>query len=163
MTLTIERLKELMHYDPATGQFVRLVRCGKCKVGSVAGTLQACGYRSIVIDYKQYYAHRLAVFYMTGAWPSDEVDHRNVTPGEDQWNNLRPATRAQNEANKPLSVANTSGFKGICFDARRGKWAAYIKRGGKGKFLGYFTAPNAAHEAHMFAARQMSGDFARAA
>lgn len=159
--ITLERLKELMHYDPITGEFIRLVRCGKCKAGSRAGTLQARGYRSICIDYEQYYAHRLAVFYMTGEWPPEEVDHKNVTPGDDRWDNLRKATRSQNESNGALSSANTSGLKGAFFERRRNKWASYIKVDGRGKFLGYFASREAAHDAYCVAAKATFGEFAR--
>jgi hypothetical protein len=53
---------------------------------------------------------------------------------------LREATNSQNGKNLGLSKANTSGFKGVCFDKRTNKWRATIKVNFKSKCLGRFEA-----------------------
>ena len=68
--VTAKRLKELLHYDPETGLFTRLITTSsRARAGMVAGSLHGEGYLSIRIDGRLYLVHRLAVFYMTGRWP----------------------------------------------------------------------------------------------
>ena len=65
-----EELKELIHYDPATGVFTWLIApCKNIKDGAEAGNLRPDGYRAISNDGKRYYAHRLAFLYMDGEVP----------------------------------------------------------------------------------------------
>ncbi len=46
--LTAARLRELLHYDPATGVFTRKVRTSnRINIGDVAGTLRPDGYLKI--------------------------------------------------------------------------------------------------------------------
>jgi hypothetical protein len=46
--ITAERLRELLHYNPDTGAFTWLVKRGnKIRIGDIAGSLTAHGYRAI--------------------------------------------------------------------------------------------------------------------
>jgi hypothetical protein len=159
-TLTVERLKELLHYDPATGVFTWRVSRGKVKAGSPAG-YPSLGYIKIKIDGKNHQAHRLAWFYMTDSWPEDEIDHRDLSKANNRWGNLRPATHAQNLANIPALKNNKSGSKGVI--ARKGKWVARIRVCGKQIWLGTHDSQSAAAAAYAAAAREHHGDFARVA
>jgi len=59
--LTQGRLKELLSYNPDSGKFVwEINRRGPVKVGLIAGTLNSQGYIQIVVDGRNYKAHRLA-------------------------------------------------------------------------------------------------------
>lgn len=89
-----------------------------------------------------------------------EVDHKDRNGLNNRKNNLRPCTRFQNCCNMGRRKDNTSGFRGISFDRRRGKWAAEIKRNGKHAFLGYFDEPTDAARARDAAAAELHGDFA---
>jgi hypothetical protein len=162
--LTAERLRELLHYDPETGVFTWIKITGtRVRVGDVAGSLTTNGYRRLAINGKSYKAHRLAWLYVTGGWPSADLDHINGVPGDDRWANLRLATRAQNGANSRRAVNNKSGFKGVSWHAQNRKWVATIMVNGRNKHLGYFDDRAAAHEAYTIAAREYFGEFARAA
>ncbi|MCK9994454.1 MAG: hypothetical protein Dbin4_02974, partial [Alphaproteobacteria bacterium] len=98
--LTQSRLKELLHYDPDTGVFTRRVQTSSnARVGDVAGCLHPEGYRHIQIDGKRYAAHRLAWLYMTGEWPTNQLDHLNGVRDDNRWGNLREATHGQNQQN----------------------------------------------------------------
>lgn len=162
--LTLDRLKDLLAYDPKTGTFTRLVgRPGpNGHVGAVAGCNNGQGYIRLYVDGKPYKAHRLAWFYMTGEWV-DEVDHRNTVRSDNRWDNLREATRGQNRTNCAAYKNNTSGLKGVSLYRRTGKWKAQIQKSGQKHFLGYFDTPEAAHDAYAKAANDLFGQFARAA
>lgn len=49
---------------------------------------------------------------------------------------------------RPLMVTNKSGYRGVYWDKRQGKWGAQCKSRGKVHFLGYHTDKEAAHEAY---------------
>lgn len=98
--LTQAKLKSLINYNPATGEFSR-AGYAKC------GTLTYQGYVSIQVAGKRYYAHRLAWFYMTGVWPENEIDHKNRVRDDNRWENLREATRSiqmRNRSDRPWGI-----------------------------------------------------------
>ena len=140
MTLTQDRLKELLHYDPDTGHFTRRVKRGHAIVGSRAGTTDRRGYRQIMVDWCRHSEHRLAFLYMTGEFPADEVDHKNRVRVDNRWSNLRPASRRDNAGNKKLQSNSTSGHRGVTWDRSREKWKAQGRNGGRRTHLGYFDS-----------------------
>ena len=154
--LTRARLRELLHYDKNTGEFRWLERVGnEMRPGPVAGYVQ------IYIDHNSYQAHQLAWLYMTGRWGRPMIDHRDGDSTNNRWNNLRRATASQNSANRRRARHNTSGYKGVGFDRRSGRWGAAIRKDGKKNYLGSFATPQAAHAAYVAAARKLFGKFAR--
>jgi hypothetical protein len=162
--LTAERLRELLDYDPLTGVFLWRVTRGRAVAGAVAGHMETGdrtrGYWVIMIDRKLYRAHRLAWFYVHGAWPQDEIDHRNLVRQDNRMANLRQATRSQNRANYRLRPQN-SGMKGITYRRKTGKWQAQIQVEGKKINIGSFLKPEEAHAAYRSAALHHFGEFAR--
>ena len=157
--ITAERLRELLTYDPETGVFRRRIARvgGKAAAGQIAGTIRKdSGARQICLDCKVYLAHRLAWLYMTGKWPKDQIDHCNVNPSDNRWVNLREATPSQNGANKRVQRA---GLKGVVFHKQKQKYMAQIKS----EYLGLFETEHEAHDAYLRAAKEMYGEFARAA
>jgi hypothetical protein len=99
---------------------------------------------------------------MTGRWAKPTIDHRDGDCTNNRWNNLRRATRSQNNANRSRPRHNTSGYKGASRCRRSGKWLAHIGINGKIIFLGRFETPQEAHAAYLKAARKLFGEFARA-
>ena len=92
-----------------------------------------------------------------------QVDHREHADGshyQDRLENLRVCSNSENSRNCRLSSHNTSGFKGICWHKREGKWQANIRLQGRLQHLGYFTTPEAAAEAYDAAAIRHFGEFA---
>lgn len=162
--LTLCRLKELLHYDPATGDFIRLIgRSGpRARVGDVAGHRQPEGYCRIYVDGKGYKAHRLAWFYMTGEWPS-EIDHINGDKSFNAFANLRPVTRSQNRMNVAAYQSNKSGIRGVSWCSRNRKWKAQIQRDGVKKSIGYYPTKEDAKAAYDEAAAELHGEYRRAA
>ena len=96
--------------------------------------------------------------FLTG-WP--QTDHRNGNGLDNQRRNLRPATRAQNNANARRRTDNTSGFKGVSWNKRYSRWYARIHTDGRYRFLGSFTDPEAAARVYDAAAAELFGEFAR--
>lgn len=152
-SLTYARLRELLHYDQLTGVFTwRVARKGRwgIKPGVIAGTLTPHGYIVICVDGINYFAHRLAWFYIHRAWPPIELDHEDTVKTHNWIKNLRPATKSQNGQNqrKPPSN-NTSGYLGVVWSKQKKKWMAKIKVGGKQKHLGYARTAVAAYEKYL--------------
>jgi hypothetical protein len=162
--LTGERLRELLSYDPMTGEFRWLVASARnIRAGAVAGTINNKGYRKIGFGRRRYRASHLAHLYMIGDWPRAEIDHANLDHADDRWSNLREATRSQNTANTPARANNASGYKGVGWHKHYRKWRARIKVDGKQYELGLFSAPDAAHAVYAVAAKRYFGEFARLA
>jgi hypothetical protein len=72
--LTAERFKEVLHYDPETGDWTWCKARQKCSIGSTVGAINNFGYRLIDVDDRQHLSSRLAFLYMTGSWPQNQVD-----------------------------------------------------------------------------------------
>jgi hypothetical protein len=118
------------------------------------------GYIQIMADGRLHLAHRLAFLWMTGAWPKQEVDHRDGDRANNRWKNLRVATSSQNRMNSVRRSDNASGYKGVSFDKRRDYWVADIMANGMTFHLGSFPTPEAAAAAYAEAAARLHGKFA---
>ncbi|WP_186072123.1 HNH endonuclease [Burkholderia gladioli] len=162
----LDRLKTMIEYEPDTGLFRWLVdrngHDGGVRVGDVAGTV-CDGYIRIHLDQRIYRAHRLAWLFMTGAFPKKgmDIDHRNRIRSDNRWQNLRLATRCQNNMNSGPSKANRSGIKGVSWLKRRNKWHARIKIDGQVILLGDFALLEDAAAARKAAEDKYFGDFLR--
>jgi len=159
-SITIDRVRELLRYNPETGIFLWNAKSSPKSPflpGSQAGGISG-RYVSIMIDGRRYAAHRLAWLLITGEWPKEEIDHKNRNTTDNRFSNLREATRANNARNQGAQANNSSGRKGIY--PSRGRWCARIMVDGKRIFLGSFRDPDLAAAAYSEAARQYHGEFA---
>lgn len=158
-------LLERVHYNPVTGAFKWKIDVGgraARRAGDPAGCERLCKRRQtkelvIGICCETHLASRLAWFYMTGAWPKHEIDHRNGDGLDNRWDNLRPATRFQNEANRGARRTSRTGFRGV-HPSGRG-YQASIYRNGHRRFLGTFTNVLDAAAAYATAAKRSDGEF----
>ena len=98
MVLTAERLRELLDYNPLTGQFSW--RPLRPRGIQKAGTKDARGYWRICVDGVIYQAHRLAWLHVHGHWPIYEIDHRDRDPSNNRIANLRDVPKLLNARNK---------------------------------------------------------------
>jgi hypothetical protein len=92
------------------------------------------------------------------------VDHKDNDTMNCQKDNLRPATRNENEWNKGKQKTArgkpcTSQYKGVSFDHRIGKYKAQIKRNGVHYDLGYHVNEIDAARAYNKKAEELSGKF----
>ena len=99
--------------------------------------------------------HRLLMGDPAGA----EVDHQNGDGLLNRRNNLRTATKQQNQHNARTRTDNTSGSKGVTRDS--GNWTARIMIDRKRKYLGSFKCPTTAHLAYAKASKEVHGEFGR--
>ena len=125
--LTQARLKELLAYDPETGDFTNLkTGKGRKAFGAVVGSPHKDGYVTSMIDGKNYMHHRLAWLSINGVFPPNDIDHINGVRDDNRLINLRAAERFENNQN----IAKA----GVWFEA--GKWRAEITTRGARHYLG---------------------------
>lgn len=144
--LSAEYLRKVLFYDPDTGIFTWYPKRFRPN-GGIAGHVQANGYVTIRIDDRPYYAHRLAWLYVHREWPLNLIDHKDRNPSNNRIENLRDATQSQNMANALKQSNNRSGARGVCFDASRQLWLAYISKRHIGRFATFEEALHARAEA----------------
>lgn len=163
MTPTVERLRELFDYIEETGDLVRKTKSAKrTRVGEVAGYLRNDGYVAVSVDGTQYLAHRIAWAIKTGAWPVEQVDHRNEVKNDNSFTNLRDVSGEVNQQNRAHARAdNKLGVLGVS-EYRRlsGKvlYLATISAFGKRRRLGIHKTVEAAGAAYMVAKQDLHAD-----
>lgn len=148
MTMTGERLRELLDYEPLTGVFTWAVARQGIQLGRIAGRLSN-GYRRIMIDGESYAAHRLAWLFIHGSFPKSMLDHVNGDKDDNRITNLRLCDRFLNAQNLCLNGKGTTGYLGVTFDKSYQRFKAQIKFRGVNKFLGRFDTPIEAHQAYV--------------
>ena len=92
--------------------------------------------------------------------PGLVVDHINGNCLDNRRENLRACTHAQNLANAPKRIGNTSGFKGV-HRHHHDKWTAKISANGCVRYLGVFADKHEAARAYDVAAAELHGEFAQ--
>ena len=100
------------------------------------------------------YLHRLIMNPPKGA----TVDHRDHNPLDNRKDNLRIATRSQQNMNRRLQKKHRTGFKGV-WPTKSG-FSAMIKKDDKRVYLGHFQTAEAAARAYDDMARELFGEFA---
>ena len=90
-----------------------------------------------------------------------EVDHINGNALDNRKQNLRVCTKSQNMMNRGAQKNNTSGFKGVYWNARKDKWMVTIGLNSKYIFIGYFSCKIEAAQAYNKAALKYHGEFAK--
>lgn len=136
-------IKNYLSYNPDTGIFL-WINNKKRPVNTIAGSENKAGYIKIKYNAKSYAAHRLAFYFMTGEIPQ-QVDHINNIKNDNRWINLRPATTAQNTANKSKYKNNKSGYKGVRKSSGCKNYAAQFRS----KHLGNFKTPEEAYKRYL--------------
>lgn len=153
-TLTQERLKELLDYNPETGIFTRAVSHRGSPIGKSVWASNGHGHIRMTVDCRQYVAHRLAWFYVHGKWPSAFLDHINGDRSDNRISNLRECTDSQNQENRH-SAPSHSKTKLIGATPHQGGYRAQIRVRGKLIRLGCFGTAELAHTAYLKAKREL--------
>ena len=157
---SVERVRELLDYNPDTGVLRWKMSRGQARAGDVAGCITNKGYRYVAIDGKFYRSARLAWLLSYGVWPTREVDHMDRDRSNDALVNLRLASSEQNKWNSSLRYDNKSGCRGVHHVVSRGVWRAQIVVNYKTINLGEFRDKEHAAAARRIAAACLHGEFA---
>lgn len=156
-TYHIKRIRELFAYDPEDGVLYRR------RTWKRAGRKMPSGYYCLQVDGVEWREHRIVWEWVNGVTltENDEIDHIDGDRGNNRIENLRKATRAENQWNAKVRKDNTSGFKGVSWNKKSQRWTANISINGKVTYLGAFPTAEEAHEAYTARARELRGSFAR--
>ena len=166
-------LQECFNYDPHTGILVwgdrpahhfKTLTAFKTyntkSKGKAAGSINRAGRRIVsVVKGEQFIATRVIWKMVTGEDPPDFIDHENQIKDDDRWSNLRAATKAQNEYNTGVRKNSRTGYKNVCFSSRENLFRAYITKDRKQYHIGYYSSPEAAHNAVVVATPKYHGSF----
>lgn len=159
-SLTEKTLRSLLHYDPVTGNFTRVVGYNRWKVGELAGTVKPNKeklYVHIKIGRFIYGAHRLAWLYVNGVWPDGEIDHRDGDGTNNKWLNLRDVSSGVNKENQRRAPKGKkySPLLGAHWCKKRKRWKSSICVKGKDVYIGWFDTDVAAAAAYLAKKRQL--------
>jgi hypothetical protein len=169
MKLTQQRLKELLNYDPKTGDLIWRPRAESefsspryCKTwnkrfaGKRAGWISSArGYKRIYLSIgnRTYPTGRVIWIWMTGEIPNI-IDHKDGDATNNRFDNLRNTDVKGNGSNCKLYSTNTSGFSGVSFHKHRKKFYAQIYYFSKNIYLGSFDTVEEAIQARKSAAQK---------
>lgn len=151
--LSVERLREILHYNEITGDLTWISQEPKHRrlLGHRVSRKVTGGYIACKIDGKSYVAHRLAWLYVHGEWPSKWVDHINGQKDDNRLVNLRPCTPSENQQN----LSGKDGRLGTRWHPKAKRWFAAIKINGGLRHLGSFLTQADAHVAYLSAKQQL--------
>ena len=148
--LTAQELRELLHYNPETGEFTWLKQRGRQPAGSLAGTRsEVLGYILIGVNGVIHYAQRLAWLYSYGKWPEHVIDHIDNNGFNNKLKNLQDITQGKNTVKSSISHNRGKLLPGVYTSkAVPGKFLAKINVHNKVVHLGTHESLAAAYEAY---------------
>jgi hypothetical protein len=123
--------------------------------GKSAGSLNSKGYWVLDFCGREVRAHRVIFALTYGRWPVGEVDHRNQSKADNDIENLREATRAQNQQNRGANRNSASGLKGVSWSKLNKRWHVTIKVDGHSIHRGSFNTKEAALQASLAAQAEL--------
>lgn len=175
MRVGIEKLREILSYNPETGILTWkprdpasfscvaternrvATRWNALRAGKPAGHMNSRGYIVVCIEAKTFQHHRIAWALHYGEWPSDQIDHVNHDKTDNRIINLRDVSGYENCRNRSLPENTSSGEIGVHFHKPSQKWHARIYVDGVRQHIGAFdsiaeaaSARRAASVAHGF-------------
>lgn len=90
-----------------------------------------------------------------------QIDHKNGNTLDNRRENLRVVNHSQNAMNRKLLSKSASGFRGVSYCKKTGKWKSRINLGGKEIWLGRFATIDDARSAAADARIKYYGEYAR--
>lgn len=111
---------------------------------------------------KRQYMHRVILERIIGRVleQNEYCDHIDKNGLNNRRENLRLATKTENQRNQRKPKSNTSGYKGVSWFKLANKWRAYIVVDYKQIYLGLFNNIEDAAQAYREAAIKYHGEFA---
>lgn len=152
MAIDQKKALRLFSYDPETGSLswkqrprsdfksLRAEKAWNAKyAGKEAGYIDRNGYRTVAIDNRHYFAHRLIWLMVHGQWP-DQIDHIEGNRADNRLHMIREVNETENKRNMAAPRTNTSGCVGVIWRKNRRRWQAGIVVANKLKYLGNFKS-----------------------
>lgn len=109
---------------------------------------------------RKYLVHRLLGMAFMDLKEDEWLDHADGNRTNNLLSNLRKCDASQNTWNGAIYKNNKSGYRGVSFSKRVGRWQVFINTYKKVKWLGYFTKLEDAANAYAKADLEMHGEFA---
>lgn len=104
-----------IHYDPNTG----LVNVPS----SINGKYLAFKFNS-----KHIKVHLFAFYYMTGEWPTEQIDHKDENKLNNKWDNLQPLNSTYNQLKSSTKRrSNTSNYIGVSKHKQNKNWFWHLQ------------------------------------
>mgnify|MGYP000574837211 CR=1 FL=1 len=157
--LTVDLLNELFTYDKETGKLYWKAARRGVTVGKEAGHDNGKGYLRVRINRKLYVVHRIIFLMHKGYYPA-LLDHIDGNTHNNKIENLRPASKSQNQHNSKTYKNNTTGYKGVSYNKQSKKFSATIALNYKPIWLGYHNTPEEADAVVRAAREELHGNFA---
>ena len=129
-------LNQIFEYHD--GSLYWKINVGLAVKNEKAGFVGSAGYVRVGLLGKEYREHRLIYLYHHGHLP-EFVDHIDGNRLNNHIENLRQATRAENNRNSKINSKNVSGVKGVHWNKKANKWESYCGVNGKRHYLGIYT------------------------
>lgn len=104
-------------------------------------------YRSIKVNGVHIQSHIAVWLLYYGEYPRGVIDHIDGDGLNNDVRNLRDVTMLENSKNRKMDKRNSSGYNGVSFVERRGKYRARAGAGGKDIALGWYDHIDDAIEA----------------
>lgn len=178
---TPEQLRQLLRYEPETGRLFwreqttpEYFRDGGKSLrhsmnawnakyaGREAFTASTkSGHRRGRIAGHGLLAHRVIWAMHIGTWDFGLIDHRDLDGANNRMDNMRPATKSENGANRVAKPGASSQYLGVGWHKAAGKWKAAISTNDRTCHLGLYDSEEDAARAYDVAAGQLHGEFAR--
>jgi len=133
--------KDYLNYlfDYKNGElFWKNPKSNRVKIGQKAGSKNNKGYFKTAINGKYFLNHRIIFMIHYGFLPK-MIDHIDNNSENNFIENLRPATRSENQHNSKISQNNTSGIKGIYWNKKSKKWKTQFKLNNKKMYFGEYN------------------------
>jgi len=145
------RERPINHFKAVRDQKIWNTRFSGKVAGSEHVRPNGLGYRIISVNDTVYFAHRIAWYLHTGAWPRHEIDHINGRGLDNRATNLRLVSRLQNNKNRCVSRSSRSGVIGVYKMKDCDSWLAKITVDNKTIHLGVFKTKEQAAKARKLA------------
>ncbi|QIN99876.1 hypothetical protein falkor_99 [Salmonella phage falkor] len=103
------------------------------------------------------YQLHVLLFIMYYGYRPEEVDHKDTNPRNNRKDNLRDASRSQNNANRNQQCNNTSGYKGVSWEGS--SWRYQVRHEGKNYSKRGFKTAEEAFEASKILRESLHKEF----
>jgi hypothetical protein len=154
--VTQDIVKEL--FDYRDGELYWKTANHKTDTHTEVGSISSNGRKTVWVLKKSMLVHRIIFLYHHGYLP-EFIDHKDGNPLNNKIENLREATRTENNQNCKTRKDSSTGIKGVY--PHRQKYIAHLRINGKLTYLGVFDTVDEAAKTVQKARETHHKDFAR--